>query len=190
MDTHKKYLVVDLLDSLSMSKFMTLTYDKYEERFKNYFGNLINYSFFDDVGFFRAERTWTPAFNEKFKQLYGYSPALLYPALWENIGPETESARVALFNTRAELLAEGFPKTVARWADKNGLKSTGHPPGNYNPMPVDMNADIFKYYRYTQMPLMDAIIDYGLWAATDTSLSVLLPIIMTVLWLEPKYMVQ
>lgn len=159
--THKKYLVADLLDSLSMSKFMTLTYDKYEERFKNYFGNLINYSFFDDVGFFRAERTWTPAFNEKFKQLYGYSPALLYPALWEDIGPETESARVALFNTRAELLAEGFPKTVARWADKNGLKSTGHPPGNYNPMPVDMNADIFKFYRYTQMPLMDAIIGYG-----------------------------
>lgn len=159
--THKKYLVVDLLDSISMSKFMTLTYDKYEEQFKNYFGSLINYSFFDDVGFFRAERTWTLAFNEKFKQLYGYSPALLYPALWENIGPETESARVALFNTRAELLAEGFPKTVARWADKNGLKSTGHPPGNYNPMPVDMNADIFKYYRYTQMPLMDAIIDYG-----------------------------
>ena len=159
--THKKYLVVDLLDSLSMSKFMTLTYDKYEEQFKNYFGSLINYSFFDDVGFFRAERTWTPAFNEKFKQLYGYSPALLYPALWENIGPETESARVALFNTRAELLAEGFPKTVAHWADKNGLKSTGHPPGNYNPMPVDMNADIFKFYRYTQMPLMDAIIDYG-----------------------------
>ena len=68
---------------------------------------------------------------------------------------------MALFNTRAELLAEGFPKTVARWADKNGLKSTGHPPGNYNPMPVDMNADIFKYYRYTQMPLMDAIIGYG-----------------------------
>lgn len=87
--THKKYLVVDLLDSLSMSKFMTLTYDKYEERFKKYFGNLINYSFFDDVGFFRAERTWTPAFNEKFEQLYGYSPVLLYPALWENIGPET-----------------------------------------------------------------------------------------------------
>lgn len=159
--THKKYLVVDLLDSLSMSKFMTLTYDKYEKRLNSYFGNLINYSFFDDVGFFRAERTWTPAFNEKFKQLYGYSPALLYPALWENIGTETEAARVALFNTRAELIAEGFPKTVARWADKNGLKSTGHPPGNYNPMPVDMNADIFKYYRYTQMPLMDAIIDYG-----------------------------
>ena len=159
--THKKYLVVDLLDSLSMSKFMTLTYDKYEDRFKKYLGNLINYSFFDDVGFFRAERTWTPAFNEKFEQLYGYSPVLLYPALWENIGPETESARVALFNTRAELLAEGFPKTVARWADKNGLKSTGHPPGNYNPMPVDMNADIFKFYRYTQMPLMDAIIGYG-----------------------------
>ena len=60
-----------------------------QTNFKKYFGNLINYSFFDDVGFFRAERTWTPAFNEKFEQLYGYSPVLLYPALWENIGPET-----------------------------------------------------------------------------------------------------
>jgi hypothetical protein len=64
------------------------------------------------------------------------------------------------FNTRAELLAEGFPKLAGEWNEKHGLKSTGHPPGNYDPTPIDMNADIFKFYRHTQVPLTDAIIRY------------------------------
>ena len=98
--------------------------------------------------------------SEKFQQLNGYDPRPWYPALWYNIGPETESVRHAFFNTRAELLADGFPKLVGEWTKKNGLKDTGHPPGNYDPTPIDMNADIFKFYRHTQVPLMDAIIDY------------------------------
>lgn len=159
--THKKYLGVDIMDSTAMSKFIELTYDKYSEKLGSRFGDMIHYTFFDDVGFLRSERAWTGKFNEKFYEIYGMSPSTLYPALWENIGKDTEAARVMLYNTRAELLAEGFPKYVGKWADKNGLKSTGHPPGNYNPMPVDMSGDIFKFYRYTQAPLMDVIIDYG-----------------------------
>lgn len=159
--THKKYLGVDIMDSTAMSKFIELTYDKYSEKLGSRFGDMIHYTFFDDVGFLRSERAWTGKFNEKFYEIYGMSPSTLYPALWENIGKDTEAARVMFYNTRAELLAEGFPKYVGKWADKNGLKSTGHPPGNYNPMPVDMSGDIFKFYRYTQAPLMDVIIDYG-----------------------------
>lgn len=159
--THKKYLGVDIMDSTAMSKFIELTYDKYSEKLGSRFGDMIHYTFFDDIGFLRSERAWTGKFNEKFYEIYGMSPSTLYPALWENIGKDTEAARVMLYNTRAELLAEGFPKYVGKWADKNELKSTGHPPGNYNPMPVDMSGDIFKFYRYTQAPLMDVIIDYG-----------------------------
>lgn len=159
--THKKYLGVDILDSIAICKFIDLTYERYTKELGKRFGGTIQYSFFDDVGFLRSERTWTETFNKKFRELYGMSPAILYPALWENIGKDTEAARVMLYNTRAELLAEGFPKYVGKWADKNGLKSTGHPPGNYNIMPVDMSGDIFKFYRYTQAPLMDVIIDYG-----------------------------
>lgn len=159
--THKKYLGVDIMDSTAMNKFIELTYDKYSKKLGSRFGDMIHYTFFDDVGFLRSERAWTGKFNEKFYEIYGMSPSTLYPALWENIGKDTEAARVMLYNTRAELLAEGFPKYIGKWADKNGLKSTGHPPGNYNPMPVDMSGDIFKFYRYTQAPLMDVIIDYG-----------------------------
>lgn len=43
---------------------------------------------------------------------------------------------------------------------KHGVKDTGHPPGNYNVSPIDMNGDIFKFYRHTAIPLTDAIIGY------------------------------
>lgn len=158
---HKQHLVVDPLDSVAVNYFIEFTYDEYAKRFGEYFGNTIQRTFFDDVGFFRAERTWTDSFNEKFTQINGFAPQIYYPALWYDIGSETQAARVAFFNTRAELLAEGFPKQVAEWNMKHELKSMGHPPGNYDPMPVDMNGDIFKFYRHTQIPLMDAIIGYG-----------------------------
>ncbi len=157
---YKKYFVVDYLDTAAVNHFISLTYDKYAEKFSSYFQNTIKLTFFDDVGFLRTERTWTNAFNEKFKEVNGISPTLYYPALWYNIGPETEAARVAFFNTRSELMAEGYPKMVTKWTKKYGLKNTGHPPGNYGIQPVDMSGDIFKYYRYTDLPLTDLIIDY------------------------------
>jgi hypothetical protein len=159
-DFHKKYLRVDYMDTTAVRYMINETYDKYKERFGKYFGNTIKTTFFDDVGFWRHPRDWTAAFNQKFEDLNGYDPRPYYPALWENIGPETEAVRNAFFKTRAELLAEGFPKLVGQWNEANGLKSMGHPPGNYNISPIDMNADIFKFYRYTQIPLTDAIIGY------------------------------
>ena len=142
------------------SQFMKLNYDAYAKHISAYFTNTIKLTFFDDVGFLRKERTWTGLFNEKFKYLNGYEPDLFYPALWYDIGSETQAARVALFNTRSELLSEGYPKAVADWTAKHGLKNTGHPPGNYRIQPVDMHGDIFKFFRHTALPLVDVIIDY------------------------------
>jgi len=157
---HKAFPVVDYLDTTAVRHMVNLTYDVYEKNFGSYFGNIIPMTFFDDVGFWRHPRTWTGHFNEKFEEINSYDPRPYYPALWYDIGPETESVRNAFFNTRAELLAEGFPKLVGEWTRKRGLKDTGHPPGNYDPTPIDMNGDIFKFYRHTQVPLADAIINY------------------------------
>lgn len=157
---HKAFPVVDYMDTTAVRHMINLTYDVYEKHFGSYFGNTIQMTFFDDVGFWKHPRTWTGLFNEKFEALNGYDPKPWYPALWYDIGPETASVRNAFFNTRAELLAEGFPKLVGEWAEKRGLKDTGHPPGNYDPTPIDMNGDIFKFFRHTAVPLTDAIIRY------------------------------
>lgn len=158
--SHKKYLIMDFMDTVAVRKFINLTYDEYYTRFSEYFGNTIKFSFFDDVGFWKRPRSWTGGFDEKFTVLNGYEPHNFYPALWYDIGPDTEAARNAFFYTRAELLAEGFPKLVGEWAKQHGIQDTGHPPGNYDPTPIDMNGDIFKFFRHTAVPLTDAIIDY------------------------------
>jgi hypothetical protein len=135
-------------------------YDPLAKEAGPYFGNTLFQTFFDDVGIFDEERTWTAKFNEKFKSRFGINPAIYYPALWQNIGPETESARVAFFDTRAELLANGFPKVISDWGAKNHIQVSGHCPGNYDPQPVDMNGDPFKFYRAQPIPMVDVIFSY------------------------------
>jgi hypothetical protein len=72
----------------------------------------------------------------------------------------TDAARAAFFDTRAELLADGFPKVVADWGLRNKIDVSGHCPGNYDPQPVDMNGDPFKFYRDIPVPMVDVIFAY------------------------------
>ena len=118
---------VDYLDPEAVKLFVKETHQTYYDRFSGDFGNVIIETFFDEPTMYRAEgRMWTDKFNEKFTARYGYSPELLYPALWYNIGEETQSARNRLFGLRASLYAEGFMKTIQEWASAHGIYSTGH----------------------------------------------------------------
>jgi len=150
----------DPLDPEAVEWFINTVYEPHAKNIGNYFGNTIRMSFFDDVGIFSNDRTWAVDFNEKFRERTGKDPALFYPALWYNIGPETEAARIAFFDTRAEMLADGFPKLLTEWGKEHNLPVAGHPPGNYEMQPVDMNADPFKFYRAQPVPLADVIFDY------------------------------
>jgi hypothetical protein len=150
----------DYLDSEASQWFVDKVYEPHVSEIGEYFGNTLIQTFFDDVGIFDEERTWTDKFNEKFKQYIGFNPATYYPALWEDIGVETDAARAAFFDTRAELLADGFPKVVTDWGLRNKLDVSGHCPGNYDPQPVDMNGDPFKFYRDIPVPMVDVIFAY------------------------------
>lgn len=153
--------LVDYMQPEAVSKVMEMTYGEYDKRFGKYFGNVIKKTFFDDVGFVHMEETWTPAITEIFKEKYEKNPALYYPALYYDIGSETQSARVAFYDIRSELMAEGYVKQVSEWSAKRNLKSMGHPPENYSPNSVVAHGDILKYYRYAHIPLLDAIFYYG-----------------------------
>ncbi len=151
---------IDYMDPEAINWFVDKVYEPHAKEVGEYFGNTLFQTFFDDVGIFDEERTWTAKFNEKFKERTGRNPAIYYPALWENIGQETDAARVAFFDTRAELLADGFPKIVSDWGVRNKIEVSGHCPGNYDPQPVDMNGDPFKFYRAQPIPMVDVIFSY------------------------------
>lgn len=156
--------VVDYLDPAAVDRFLALTYDEYAKRFGRHFGTTIVQSFFDDVALYytSGQRTWTYEFNRKFKAKHGTDPALLYPALWYDIGPDTEAARVALFGFRAELFTEGFVRKVQEWCKAHGIQSSGHPMGPFNLQPVDVSGDNILFYRNCDIPLFDTIHYYGL----------------------------
>jgi len=150
---------VDYLDPEAVRRWMSLTYDEFAKRFGRHFGTTIVQSFFDDAAmvYTSGGRTWTTAFNKKFTLKHGMDPALLYPALWYDIGPDTEAARVALFGMRAELMAEGFVRTIHEWCAAHGIQVSGHPAGNYEPQPVEVSGDNIKFYKHCDIPLLDSI---------------------------------
>ncbi|HEY1878945.1 MAG TPA: glycosyl hydrolase [Caulobacteraceae bacterium] len=155
------YAVADYFDPKAVKQFIDVTYEAYVRHVGAYFGNTITLTFFDDVGIYSADRTWGEGLGERFKARTGRKPATYYPALWEDIGPETAAARVAFFAARAEALGEGFPELVTRWCERHGLQASGHTPGQYEIQPTDMNGDPFKFYRAQPVPMIDVIFLYG-----------------------------
>lgn len=151
---------VDYLEPTAVQWFVDTVYEPHAREVREYFGNTLYMTFFDDVGIWPEEKTWTPKFNERFESNIGIDPAVYYPALWYDIGPETAAARFAFFDTRAELLADGLPKIITDWGAKYGLDVSGHCPGNYDLQPVDMNGDPFKFYRAQPIPMADVIFGY------------------------------
>lgn len=149
---------VDYLDPEAVKLFVKETHQAYYDRFGDAFGSVIIETFFDEPTLYRAEgRMWTDQFNEKFVARYGYSPELLYPALWYDIGEETQSARNRLFGLRASLYAEGFMKTIHEWASAHGIYSTGHQDQEEIQNPVSVAGDLMLCGKYMDIPGIDKI---------------------------------
>jgi alpha-L-rhamnosidase len=150
--------IADYLNPEAVRNFTTMVHDVYYRRFKEYFGTVIYGTFFDEPSMFHAGfRMWTADFNEKFNKKYGFSPVNLYPAMWYDIGPGTESARNYLFGFRAELYALGFNKVVNDWSVAHGITATGHTAPEEVLVPVNSAGDLMKSFKYLEIPGIDKI---------------------------------
>jgi hypothetical protein len=149
---------VDYLDPEAVKKFINMIHQTYYDNFSNYFGTTIRSTFFDEPTMYRANgRIWTDGFNTKFIATHGFDPAILYPALWYDIGEETAAARNYLFGFRSELYAKGFHKTIQEWCDKHGISATGHQDNEEIINPVSTSGDLMKWSKYIDIPGIDKI---------------------------------
>ena len=150
--------ICDYLDPEAADRFIEMTHQAYYDRFTAHFGTTIDSTFFDEPTLYRAQgRTWTDQFNEKFKARHGFDPRPYYPALWYDIGPETQAARNYLFGFRAELYATGFPKRIQDWCDAHGITATGHQDQEEVVNPVSVSGDLMKCFQYLDIPGIDKI---------------------------------
>lgn len=149
---------VDYLDPSAVFKFIELSHDEYYKHFEKYFGSVIDCSFYDEPQFYAPKgRMWTYDFNQKFINKYGYDPAILYPALWYDIGENTNAARNLLLGFRAELYAEGFPKVIQEWCSNHGISLTGHVDQEEVVNPAGITGDLMKSFKYQEIPGIDEI---------------------------------
>ena len=150
--------IADYLNPKAAKHFINMTHDVYYDHFKKYFGNVVDGTFFDEPSMFHAQRRmWTKIYNDEFENKYGFSPVKLYPALWYEIGPDTQSARNYLFGFRAELYAEGFTKEVNDWSVAHGVTATGHTAPEEVLNPVNSAGDLMKSFKYLEIPGIDKI---------------------------------
>ena len=150
--------ICDYLDPEAADRFIELTHQAYYDRFASHFGTTIDSTFFDEPTLYRAEgRSWTDGFNEKFIARYGIDPRPYYPALWYDIGPETEAARNYLFGFRSELYATGFTKRIQEWCTEHDILATGHQDQEEVVNPVSVSGDLMKCFQYLDIPGIDKI---------------------------------
>ena len=153
---------VDYLDPESVKKFIACTHEVYYEHFTEYFGDVIDGAFYDEPQFYSLKgRQWTAAFNDRYQEKYGESPALYYPALFYDIGEETAMARNRMFGLRAELYAKGFPKTIQDWCTVHGITLTGHVDQEEVDNPCGITGDLMLSFKYQDIPGIDEIFKEG-----------------------------
>ncbi len=150
--------IMDYLSKDAARAYIKMVHDEYYRRFGKYFGGTIVSTFFDEPTLYRADgRSWTPTFNEEYFEKYGEDCALLYPALWYDIGEDTAAARGALFSFRSDLYAQAYAKLVSEWSAEHGVMATGHQDNEERENPVGTSGDLMKCFKYQEIPGIDKI---------------------------------
>jgi hypothetical protein len=153
---------VDYLDPGAVDKYIHLNFDPYYAHLKEFFGNPIQMTFYDEPAMHLSDgRMWTASFVAAFTKQYGYSPMKYFPALWYDIGPETAAARNALFGFRARMYAENYIGRVAAWCAAHGIDMSGHQDQEEARNPVGIHGDLMKTFEHQQIPGVDDIYTTG-----------------------------
>ena len=149
---------VDYLDPQSVNKFIKCTHEKYYERFSEYFGNVIDSSFYDEPQFYSVKgRAWTGNFNQKFREKYNESPSIYYPALFFDIGDNTAKARHMMLSLRSELYSQGYPKVIQDWCTSHSISLTGHVDQEEAENPCGITGDLMLSFKHQDIPGVDEI---------------------------------
>ncbi len=154
--------LVDYLDGDAVKRFIELTHDAYYARFAEHFGTTIDSVFYDEPPLYRVN-TWTPRFNEKFREKYGASndPTLLYPDLFFELDATTPRARARMFGLRSELFATEYIGQMDLWCREHRVQLTGHMDQEQIQNPTATCGDLLYCFRHQEIPGIDEIGHFG-----------------------------
>ena len=146
---------VDILNPDVVSLFIEKTYDKYYERFKKYFGNVVRGFFTDEPQYYRYATPYSPAADEKFMEKFGedIKDGLIYLFFDFQSGYRFRTRYYSVLN---ELYTVNYYKRLYDWCEERGAELTGHTveePHLFSQMWGSANA--MPSYLYEHIPGID-----------------------------------
>ena len=152
---HTAASTVDILNPEVVGKFLTLTHEKYKERFGEEFSQKIEGFFTDEPQYYRWKTPYTEVMAQYFKSEYQED-------ILDGLGllfVEKEGYRAFRYKywkTMQKLMLDSFAKQLYTWCDTNGVKLTGHYIEE-NSLGGQMLgcAGVMPFYEYEHIPGID-----------------------------------
>lgn len=140
----------DLLNADAMDKFIHLTYDRYYEVLKEYFGNTIIAMFTDEPSSVgrcckRNIKPWTIHFLDWYKDNGGNVNEL--PMLWFNAEGTSDVVRKTFKKAINKKLEVAYYSKISLWCKEHGIALTGHP----------HESDDIGFLKHFQIPGQDIV---------------------------------
>ncbi len=125
-------LAADILNPSAVGTFIRLVYDKFAERFSEYFGSTVQAIFTDEPGLLGRSRErdifpGTTGILEHVNRILGYDFTPHLPALWLDDEPEAARFRRDYAHAVSLRLEETYYQPLSAWCESHGLALTGHP---------------------------------------------------------------
>lgn len=151
----------DILNPEVVSKFITLTHERYKERFGDKFSQEIEGFFTDEPQYYRPHTPYTVMVEQYWKENYNEdildSLGLLFV---EKEG--YRKFRYRYWKAMQELMLNAFAKMTYNWCEENGVKLTGHYVEE-NSLGYQMTccAGVMPFYEYEHIPGIDSLGAYA-----------------------------
>jgi len=152
----------DILNPDAVRKFINLTHEKYYEKLKKHFGKTIKAIFTDEPGitgrgYIPGLKPWTGNFLEYYINNGCKEQDL--PALWFEVGKETEEKRKKYYKVVNRRLQMAYYRQISEWCEQHNIALTGHP---------EKSEDI-GVLKHFQIPCQDVV---WRWVAPENNLAI------------------
>lgn len=148
----------DLMNPAAMDKFIHLTYDRYYEVLKEYFGNTVIAMFTDEPDVLgrnhkAGSMPWTCGFLSWWEECGGSLKQL--PLLWfdsacsekKNAAADSGAVRRQFQKAVNKRLGFSYYGKISKWCEEHGIALTGHP----------HKSDDMGFLKYFQIPGQDLV---------------------------------
>jgi hypothetical protein len=147
----------DLLNPEAVAYFMQTTYIPYEQRFGQYFGNVIPGIFIDEPKFVSDPYPWTGKLPEEFAARKGYEIGDALIALELDISGSPQK-RKDFWEVVGNLFNDAYTRQISQWCQRNGLMLIGHNSPEEEPGDqVVITGDLMHFMKHMDIPGTDLI---------------------------------